>query len=140
MALLRTGDPWLIVGLIGYLAFDVAILMCTFRAFGNAPATAVVWMGYLIGELGGLIPIPGGLGGVELGVVGCLVLYGAPVGAATAAVLVYRAIALLVPAVTGAGAFALLQRALAHETSTLSGCGPGEEIEVLGRGRVRVMD
>lgn len=140
LALMRRPDPWLLAGLIGYLVFDVGILLCTFRAFGSEPGVAVVWMGYLIGELGGLIPIPGGLGGVELGVVGALALYSVPVGAATAAVLVYRAIALAVPSVSGAIAFALLQRALTHESINISGCGSGEEVEVLGRGRVRVVD
>ena len=35
-------------------------------------------MGYLIGQLGGLLPIPGGVGGIDGGLVGTLVVYGAP--------------------------------------------------------------
>jgi uncharacterized membrane protein YbhN (UPF0104 family) len=139
LALLREHDPLLILGLIGYLGFDVMILWATFHAFGSAePALAIIWMGYLIGELGGLIPVPGGIGGVDLGLVGTLTLYHVPLSAATAAVLGYRAIALWIPAVLGSIAFVFLRRSLAREELTLSGCQEGEEVEVIGRGRVRV--
>lgn len=138
LALLREHDAWLVVGLIGYLAFDVFVLWATFNAFGNSPSLSVLWMGYLIGELGGLIPVPGGIGGVDLGLVGTLVLYGVKPWAATAAVLAYRAIALWVPAVIGAVAFLFLRRSLAAETKAIETCGPEEEVEVIGRGRVTV--
>ena len=38
-------------------------------------------MGYLIGQLGGLLPIPGGVGGIDGGLIGTLVVYGAPAAA-----------------------------------------------------------
>ena len=38
-------------------------------------------MGYLIGQLGGLLPIPGGIGGIDGGLIGTLIVYGAPAGA-----------------------------------------------------------
>lgn len=138
LALLRDGDAWLLAGLTGYLVFDVMILWATFHAFGSVPPLAIVWMGYLIGELGGLIPIPGGIGGVDLGLVGALVLYRVHVGAATAAVLGYRALALVVPLALGPVAFVLLRRSLSREAAALAGCGPGEEIEVVGVGRTQV--
>jgi uncharacterized protein (TIRG00374 family) len=138
LQLLRRRDPWLIVGLIGYLGFDVMILWAAFHAFGGAPPLAIVWMGYLIGELGGLIPVPGGIGGVDLGLLGTLVLYHVKVGAATAAVLTYRAIALVVPAVLGLVAFALLRRSLEREADAVAACEPGEEVEVIGRGTVKI--
>ena len=138
LVLLREADPLLIVGLIGYLAFDVMLIWASFHAFGYVPALAIIWIAYLIGELGGLIPVPGGVGGIELGLVGAFVLYGVPVGAATAAVLGYRAIALIVPAVTGLGAFALLRKTLAGEARAIAGCGPGEKVDVIGRGEVQV--
>lgn len=112
LLLLRSHDRWLLVGLIGYLGFDVMVLWATFHAFGAIPPLAIIWMGYLIGELGGLIPVPGGIGGVDVGLVGTLVLYHVNVNNATAAVLGYRAIALWVPAVVGALAFVLLRRSL----------------------------
>ncbi len=101
VALLREGNAWLIGGMIAYLLFDVMILWATFRAFGAAPPLAIVWIAYLIGELGGLIPVPGGIGGVDAGLVGTLVLYNVPITSAASAVLAYRAIALWVPAVLG---------------------------------------
>ena len=72
------------------------------------------------------------------GLVGTLVLYRVPVGLATAAVLAYRAIALIVPAVLGAVAFVLLRRSLARESLALSACAPNGEVDVIGRGLVRV--
>lgn len=138
LVLLREHDPRLVAGLVGYLGFDVMVLWATFHAFGAAPPLAIIWMGYLIGELGGLVPVPGGVGGVDLGLVGMLVLYGVPVGAAGAAVLAYRAIALVVPAAIGAVAFVLLRRDLAEERERVSACAPGGEVEVIGRGRVRI--
>jgi uncharacterized membrane protein YbhN (UPF0104 family) len=138
LALLRGGDPWLLAGLVGYLAFDVMILWATFHAFGNAPVLAILWIGYLIGELGGLVPVPGGIGGVDLGLVGTLALYGVPLSAGTAAVLAYRALALLVPTVLGAGALVLLRRTLAREQLAIANCGPDEQVDVLGRGRVHI--
>jgi uncharacterized protein (TIRG00374 family) len=138
LGLLRQHNPWLIAGLLGYLGFDVMILWSTFHAFGASPPLSIIWMGYLIGELGGLLPIPGGIGGVELGLVGTLVLYKVPVGAATAAILGYRAIALWVPAVLGVIAFVMLRRSLSREAIEITGCEPGDEVNVIGRGMVRV--
>ncbi|MGO9487490.1 MAG: lysylphosphatidylglycerol synthase transmembrane domain-containing protein [Solirubrobacteraceae bacterium] len=138
LSLLRHGDPLLLVGLAGYLAFDVMVLWATFNAFGSVPPLAIVWIGYLIGELGGLIPVPGGIGGVDVGLVGTFALYGVPVGAATAAVLAYRAIALVVPAVMGGVAFVMLRRTVAREALAVSGCEPGGEVEMIGRGTVRL--
>lgn len=138
VSLLREARAALLVGLVGYLAFDVMLLWSCFHAFGGTPSLAVVWIGYLIGELGGLIPIPGGIGGIELGVVGALVLYGAHVGAASAAVLGYRAIGILVPVIVGLAAFAVLRRTLAHEALAISCCEPGGEVHVLGLGAVQL--
>jgi uncharacterized protein (TIRG00374 family) len=138
LALLRERDPWLLLGLLGYLGFDVMILWATFHAFGSVPALAIIWIGYLIGELGGLIPLPGGVGGVDVGLVGTLVLYHVPAGAATAAVLGYRTLALIVPAAFGTVAFAMLRRSVAREALAISSCEPGGEVEIIGRGSVRL--
>jgi uncharacterized protein (TIRG00374 family) len=69
-------------------------------------------MGYLIGQLGGLLPLPGGVGGIDGGLIGTLVVYGAPIAAVTAAVLAYRVILFWLPLVGGAIAFFSLRRAL----------------------------
>jgi hypothetical protein len=112
------------------------ILWATFRAFGAAPPLAIVWIAYLIGELGGLIPVPGGIGGVDAGLVGTLALYNVSLAPATAAVLAYRAIALWVPAVLGAFAFVALRRTLREEANEIAVCAPQTEMEVIGVGRV----
>ena len=91
---------------------------------------------YLIGELGGLIPVPGGIGGIDAGLVGTFLLYGVPLTSAASAVLAYRAIALWVPAVVGSVAFVLLRRTLRRESAAIAVCAPQTEMEVIGVGRV----
>jgi uncharacterized protein (TIRG00374 family) len=135
VALLREGNVVLLLGLIAYLAFDVMILWAAFHALGAAPPLANMWMGYLIGELGGLIPVPGGIGGVDAGLLGTLALYGVPLTYAAGAVIIYRAIALWVPAVVGAGAFLALRRTLRREADSIAVCVPDTEMEVIGLGR-----
>jgi uncharacterized protein (TIRG00374 family) len=136
VALLREGNAWLIGGILAYLIFDVLILWATFRAFGAAPSPAILGMAYLIGELGGLIPVPGGIGGVDAGLVGTFVLYKVPIAAAASAVLAYRAIALWVPAILGSAAFVSLRRTLRRESAEIAVCAPQTEMEVIGLGRV----
>jgi uncharacterized protein (TIRG00374 family) len=106
---LRQANPLLLIGLVGYLVFDMLAFWASFRAVGASPDLALIWMAYLIGQLGNWIPVPGGIGGVELGLVGALVLYGLPAVTATAAVLLYRVIELWIPAVLGIAAFVQLR-------------------------------
>jgi uncharacterized protein (TIRG00374 family) len=138
VALLREGNAILVLGLIAYLAFDVMIVWATFHALGPAPPLAILWIAYLIGELGGLIPVPGGIGGVDAGLVGTLALYHVSLASAAGAVLAYRAIALWVPAVVGGGAFVFLRRTLRDEAEQIAICVPDTEMEVVGLGRVRI--
>lgn len=140
VALLREGNFVLILGLIAYLAFDVMIVWATFRSLGPAPPLAILWIAYLIGELGGLIPVPGGIGGVDAGLVGTLSLYSVSLSSAAGAVLAYRAIALWVPALVGGGAFVLLRRTLRNEAEQISVCAPQGEMDVIGLGRVVIHD
>src|SRR5213075_120110 len=108
-----------------------------FKAFGNeVPAVGVLLVAYLIGQLGGLIPIPGGIGGVDGGLIGTLVLFGVSAMDAAVAVLAYRAILLAVPAALGLPALAILRRRLANESHDIAACAPGQEVEVIGRGMV----
>jgi uncharacterized protein (TIRG00374 family) len=135
LKLLREGNAILIAGLLAYLVFDVLILWATFHALGSAPSIAILAMAYLIGELGGLIPVPGGIGGVDAGLVGTLLLYHVSITSAAGAVLAYRAIALWVPAVVGGGAFVLLRRTLRDEAEQVAVCVPQTEMEIIGLGR-----
>lgn len=140
LALLREGNLLLSAGLVAYLAFDVMIVWATFHALGPAPPLAILWIAYLIGELGGLIPVPGGIGGVDAGLVGTLALYSVSLASAAGAVLAYRAIALWVPAVVGGGAFLFLRRTLRDEAEQIAVCVPDTEMEIVGLGRVTIDD
>jgi uncharacterized protein (TIRG00374 family) len=135
LALLREANAILLAGLLAYLVFDVMILWATFNAIGPAPLLGPLAMGYLIGELGGLIPIPGGIGGIDAGLVGALVLYHVPLTAAAGAVLGYRAIVLWVPATVGGAAFVSLRRTLRREADAIAVCAPQTEMEIIGLGR-----
>lgn len=95
---------------VGYWLFDNAALWASLAAFGHTPAFGVVVMAYLVGMLGNELPLPGGVGGVEAGLIGMLVLYGEHATYAAAGVLVYRAISLLLPGVIGLFAFLDLRR------------------------------
>ena len=110
--ILRSGNWQVICGSIGYWAFDNAVLWATFNAFGYSPDIAVLLMGYLIGQLGGLLPIPGGIGGIDGGLLGCLILFGTPAAVTAAAVLAYRVILFWLPLIVGGIAFASLRRGL----------------------------
>jgi uncharacterized protein (TIRG00374 family) len=81
-------------------------------------------LGYLIGQLGNLIPVPGGIGGTEGALIGVFALYGVNVSDATAAVLIYRLFQLIIPALLGAPAFILLRRKLMHADQPALVCAP----------------
>ncbi|MCW2983182.1 MAG: hypothetical protein JWR63_752, partial [Conexibacter sp.] len=115
-ALLRSGRPSVIGGAAGYLLFDMAALTAAFHAFGHAPAAGDFLMAYVLGQLGGLVPLPGGVGGTDGGLVAALALYGTPLATATAAVLAYRAFQLGLPALAGTVAFGRLRQTLQHDT------------------------
>jgi uncharacterized protein (TIRG00374 family) len=110
--IVRSRDPLLLVGAIGYWAWDNAVLWATFHAFGASVPLTVVLMGYLIGQLGGLLPLPGGLGGIDGGLLGTLVVYGTPGAVTAAAVFAYRLILFWLPLLIGAVAFLSLRRGL----------------------------
>jgi uncharacterized membrane protein YbhN (UPF0104 family) len=100
-----------LAGAVGYWVFDVATLYAALAAFGHAPSFWAVAMAYLVGMLANALPIPGGFGAVEGGLVGMLDLFDvAPGSTVVAAVVIYRAISLWVPALTGSLAFLSLRR------------------------------
>jgi uncharacterized membrane protein YbhN (UPF0104 family) len=138
LVLLRAREPAIVVGTASYLLFDVAMLGVCFKAFGNeVPAVGVLLVAYLIGQLGSLIPIPGGIGGVDGGLIGTLVIYGVDPADAAVAVIAYRGLLLSIPAIIGLPALAVLRRRLRDEAHDIAACAPGEAVEVLGRGTVR---
>jgi uncharacterized membrane protein YbhN (UPF0104 family) len=112
--LLRRREPVLYAGIVGYWIWDNLALWATFHAVGYSPGASVILLAYLIGQLGGLIPIPGGIGGIDGGLIGTFIVYGAPAAATTAAVLAYRLILFWIPLLLGAVAFVSLRRSLAR--------------------------
>lgn len=93
--------PLALVGAAAYWGFDIAVLGLSFRAFGQAVPLAVLVMGYFIGTLGSLLPLPGGIGGVEGGMIGAFAAFGVPDGRAVVGVLAYRAISFWLPTIPG---------------------------------------
>jgi uncharacterized membrane protein YbhN (UPF0104 family) len=132
LSLLRQRTAPVLIGSIGFMAFDVAVLGVAFRAFGYSPAIGVLVLGYLIGQLGGNVPLPGGIGGVDGGLIGTFALYHQPLAVTTAAVLTYHAIAIWIPALLGSLAFLQLRHTLAREKQPAAMCAPlAEPIEIV---------
>jgi uncharacterized protein (TIRG00374 family) len=80
------------------------------HAFGKPPPAGVLVMAYLTGMLGNVLPLPGGLGGVEGGMIGALIGFGVDNGLAVTAVLSYRAFAYWLPIPPGVVAYLRLLR------------------------------
>jgi uncharacterized protein (TIRG00374 family) len=130
--LLRHRPLGVLVGSFGYMGFDIAVLGVCFLAFGYTPDFGVLVVAYLIGQLGGLLPLPGGIGGIEGGLIGTFALYNVPVSAATVAVLAYRLLALWIPAILGSVAFVQLRSTLREKSETQALCEPlGDQISTV---------
>jgi uncharacterized membrane protein YbhN (UPF0104 family) len=99
--LVRTGNPQIVGGVIGVMVFDVAALGAAFLALGELPPVGILLLAYVLGQLGSLVPLPGGVGGADGGLIAALVLYGTPLSTSAAAVLAYRAFQLGLPALLG---------------------------------------
>ena len=94
-----------LIGAPAYLGADMAVLWCCLAALGVEPSPAVLALAYLIGYLPNVLPIPGGIGILDAGLVGALVLYHVPAADAVTAVLIYHTIALWLPTIGGTIAF-----------------------------------
>jgi uncharacterized membrane protein YbhN (UPF0104 family) len=111
---------WRLLGAIGYLAFDVAVLWVVLRALGHAPSVAVLTLAYSIGYAANSLPVPGGIGVLDAGLTGALVLYGVSPVPAAAAVIVYHAIAFWLPGLGGVVAYLRLRpRLLESHAATI---------------------
>jgi hypothetical protein len=98
-----------LLGAVGYWGFDIAVLGVSFKAFGATVPVAVLIMGYFLGTLGSLLPLPGGIGGVEGGMIGAFVAFGEPADRAVIAVLAYRAISFWLPTLPGVAGYVTLR-------------------------------
>jgi hypothetical protein len=132
LLLLREHPLGVLIGSFGVMGFDIAVLGFCFRALHYSPAVGVLVVGYLIGQLGGNIPIPGGILGLDGGLIGVFALYNQPLATTTGAVLLYHAIALWVPGLLGTIAFVQLRRTLQREAHPAAMCMPlAEPIETV---------
>ena len=109
LAHIRNPDPAL-AGAVLFWAFQVAVLWASFRAFGDAPALAVLTQAFFVGMFGNLLPMPGGVGGVEGGMIAALVAFEVGAGQAVVAVLLFRAVTFWLPMIPGAIAYFQLRR------------------------------
>ncbi len=107
--LLRARD-WSLLGGVAWWGFDIAVLWSCFHAFGGSPPTAVVVMSYFIGMIGNVLPLPGGIGGVDGAMIGAFSAFGISPSLAVVAVLAYRAFAFWLPTIPGIVAYLQLRR------------------------------
>jgi uncharacterized protein (TIRG00374 family) len=107
-----SGNPALLGALLWW-GFDIAVLWASFRAFGHAPPWGVLIVAYFVGTLANLLPLPGGIGGVDGGMIGALVAFGTAPGLALIAVLAYRVFAFWLPIAPGALAYVKLRKRVA---------------------------
>jgi uncharacterized protein (TIRG00374 family) len=109
----RKHDPALL-GAIAYWGFNIATLWACFHAFGGPPPWGVIVMAYFVGFLGNLLPLPGGIGGVDGAMIGAFIAFGVDKGLTIQAVLAYRLFAFWLPTIPGAIAYFQLRRTVAR--------------------------
>ena len=124
--LFHRGSRRSLLGSLAYLGFDALVLWTAFLAIhaNPVPGFGAVLMAYIIGALGGSIPLPAGIGAVG-GIAGMLMLYGVGRNAAIAAVLLYEAVGLLVPLIGGGLAYRVSEARVRPDESRAGRRAPG---------------
>ena len=92
---------WRMLGAAGFLCLDMAALWAACRATGHPLGVLALAVAYFIGYLATMVPMPAGIGVLDSGLAGALVLYGFSPAASVGAVLVYHAIAVWIPGLGG---------------------------------------
>jgi uncharacterized protein (TIRG00374 family) len=105
--------PSLVGWALLYWAADTAVLDACFRAFDADVALGVLILGYFLGHIGNLLPMPGGIGGVEGGMVGVFVACGMPLDVAVVGTIAYQVISTWLPVAPGLAAYWSLRRRVA---------------------------
>lgn len=113
LAMVRRRDPSLL-GALACWGFDIGALWASYRAFGHSPPGAVLVTGYYIGTAGNVLPVPGGIGGVEAGMIGAFVGSRVRASLTTLAVLGYRTLSYWLPTLPGAIAWSVCGTRPAH--------------------------
>jgi uncharacterized protein (TIRG00374 family) len=126
-------DPMLL-GAVAWWGFDICVLWACFHAFGASPPKGVIVMSYFVGMFGNTLPLPGGIGGVDGGMIGSFAAFGVNAQVAIVAVLAYRAFAFWLPTLPGVVAYLQLRRtvhrwdearATSAEAATTGAAGTG---------------
>jgi uncharacterized protein (TIRG00374 family) len=115
-----------LLGAIAWWGFDISVVWAMFHAYGDAPSFTVIWMAYFVGQFGNLLPLPGGLGGVEGAMIGAFAAFGVDFNLSVLAVLSYRGISFWLPTVPGAIAYFQLRRTVARWREEEGSQGAGE--------------
>jgi len=109
IALIRSRDPQL-VGAVAWWGFDIAVLWACFHAFGASPPGGVIVMAYFVGMIANALPLPGGIGGVDGGMIGAFTALGIDFEVSLVSVLTYRVMAFWLPTLPGVVAYLQLRR------------------------------
>ncbi|HUA47367.1 MAG TPA: lysylphosphatidylglycerol synthase transmembrane domain-containing protein [Solirubrobacteraceae bacterium] len=116
---------WRLAGAVGFLCLDMGALWAACAATGHRLGFLAVLIAYCIGYLATAVPMPAGLGVLDSGLAGALILYGLPVTASVGAVLVYHAISIWVPGMGGLVAWLSTRRAEPVERAPIAPAGLG---------------
>jgi uncharacterized protein (TIRG00374 family) len=96
------------LGAIGFWAAQIGVLWASFKAFGVSVPLAIVVQAFFVGMFANLIPLPGGVGGVDAGLLGAFALFG--IHGIFSAILLYRILAFWLPIPPGIIAFLQLRK------------------------------
>ena len=125
LSMARRRDPSLIGAIVAW-GFDIGALWASFHAFGHPPTPAVLVMGYYVGTLGNTLPLPGGIGGVEGGMIGSFLAFGVNGSLAVLAVLGYRTISYWLPTLPGVIAYFRLRHGVAGDKDASGRSSPAD--------------
>lgn len=109
LRLARAGE-WGVLGAVIWWLFDILTLWAAFHAFGEPPPFFALVMAYYVGMLANLLPLPGGIGGVDGGMIGALIAFGVEPSLAVVSVLTYRAFSFWLPTIPGGIAYLQLRK------------------------------
>jgi len=107
---LMKAKEWGVFGAVVWWLFDILTLWASFHAFGEPPPFFALVMAYYLGMLANVLPIPGGIGGVDGGMIGALIAFGVPSSLAIVSVLTYRAFSFWLPTIPGGIAYLQLRK------------------------------
>ncbi len=98
---------------VGAPVLDYVALLLALVAVGAKIYPSMVLLAYVVGAVAGMIPLtPGGLGFVEAGLAGTLVLAGVSAADSALAILAYRLVSYWLPMPAGGAAYLLYRRRL----------------------------